>query len=446
MGKCAFLLLRLTTFMLALGGLVLSGYLLYLHTVDMRGGTLPHLCGGAFDCSTVLQSSYAMIGTQIPVASIGVLYFTLLAVWIFFVGRLPGYLHHACLWPALMTTVGATESVYLIHAMGWRLHAWCSFCVATHAINILLFGCLWAQWIGGCRARNEQEVLARGVRQLWKVPVLTVLTGCFLAIAILALGGAAVFANKHAMTAKELEKIQQDPDYERWQFLRTPSKADVLAVGRDDPSRGSADAPHTLVMFGDFQCQYCAMTDKALRDVQRSLGGSLRLVFKHYPYNQACNPGTPGSNRHVFACRAAEAAEAALKLGGNDAFWRMHDVLYENQDRLAEKPYDELAAQIGLDPVAFEKAMQDPSIRQRIERDAAIGKTLGIPGTPALFLDGRQVALDVVSKDVSGNEVDPEKTATYWKNLLAAADAAAATQPASVSSACATQPVASTAP
>lgn len=429
MGRCCFRVLRILTFTLAFSGLVLSGYLLYLHTVDMGGGAMPRLCGGAFDCSTVLQSSYATIGGQIPVASLGVLYFALLAVWILFVGRLPGRLHHACVWPALLATVGTIESVHLIYIMGWRLHAWCSFCLATHAVNILLCAGLWGQWLGGCRARDDEEVLAESQKQLWKIPALTFLTGCSLAISLLAIGGAALYANQYARTSAELEKIQLDPAYGRWVFLRTPVEAAALDVAEGDPVRGPADAPHTLVMFGDFQCRHCALTDEALRQVLEKLP-SLRLVFRHYPFSHVCNAAVGKSNMHAFACQAAEAAEAALRVGGNDAFWRMHDLLYENRHRLAEKPYAELARQIGLDPVAFTDAMQDPIVRQRIERDTNLGKTLNVEGTPVLFLDGRRVTLDVVFKGSSGSEIDPDRTLEHWRNLVASAEAAAATQPA----------------
>jgi protein-disulfide isomerase/uncharacterized membrane protein len=433
-------MLRMLTFTLAFGGLVLSGYLLYLHTVDMGGGVMPRLCGGAFDCSTVLQSSYATIGGQIPIASLGVLYFALVAVWILFVGRLPGRLHHACVWPALLATVGMVESIHLIYIMGWKLHAWCSFCLATHAVNILLCAGLWGQWLGGCRARDDEEILAESQRQIWKIPALTFLTGCSLAVSLLAVGGAALFANKYARTAAELETIQLDPAYGRWVFLRTPVEAAVQAVAEDDPVRGPADAAHTVVMFGDFQCRFCAIADEALRQVQEKL--PLRLVFRHYPYSHLCNAAVGKTNMHAFACQAAEAAEAALRVGGNDAFWRMHDVLYENRNRLAERPYAELARQIGLDPTAFAEAMRDPTLRRRIDRDTNLGKTLKIEGTPVLFLNGRRVTLDVVFKDTSGSEIDQDRTVELWRNLIASADAAAATQPA-ITHSPASQPLAS---
>lgn len=439
MGKCAFRLLRLVLFVLALSGLVLSGYLMYLHGIDAHGGAMPRLCGGAFDCSTVLQSSYAMIGGQIPVAALGFAYFVVVATWILFVGRLPGKLHHACIGPTLLATAGAIESVFLIYVMGWKLHAWCSFCLATHVVNLLLFAGLWAQWLAGCRQQQQPEAQAVAAPvQLWKIPALTLLTGGSLALALLAIMGGAIFAIKYFQTAEQLAKVQQDADYQRWQYLRTG--VEPLAVTADDAVRGPADAPHTIVMFGDFQCQWCAQTDKALREVQTRLGDSFRLVFRHYPQSHACNPAVTG-NQHAFACLASQAAEAARLLGGDDAFWKMHDMLYDRQDRLAEKPYAELARAVGLDPAAFEKAMNDPAARQRIERDAAIGKQLALEGTPTLFLDGRRVTLDIIT-DVMGSETDLDKTVAHWRNLLAAASHAAATQPALPADAPATQPIA----
>lgn len=434
-GERAFRLLRPTLYVLSLAGLGLSGYLMYLHALNMQGGAMPHVCGGRFDCTTVLQSSYAMIGGQVPVAALGVAYFMILSVWLMFVGRLPGKTHRAYVAPAGLAALGALHSAYLIHAMGWKLHAWCSFCLATHTVNFLLLIGLWAQWLKGRAASQRPEAPADAERQMWKVPTMALLTGGSAALSLLLILVAGAFYVGYQSKAKELATMQQDVEYQRWQFLRTPPEQ--LATTPDDPVRGPAGAAHTVVMFGDFQCPGCAQTDKALREVQNAVGGRFRLVYKHYPQGKECNAAMAGSNKHAFACMAAEAAEAARILGGEDAFWKMHDALYDNQGRLAEKPYDQLAREIGLDPVAFERVMSDTATRQRIERDVSLAKGLKVVGTPTLFLDGRRVSLDIVT-DIAGNETDLPKTTEHWQHLLAAADVAAATQPALT--AAATQP------
>jgi len=201
-----------------------------------------------------------------------------------------------------------------------------------------------------------------------------------------------------------------------------------IPVNADDPVRGPADARHTVVIFSDFQCPYCATVAPLLYDVQEALSPNqdlakapFRIVFKHYPLNPDCNAGRKpllaikGSTNHPYACEAAAATEAARRLGGNDAFWKMHDKLYENQAKLGKVPYKDLAAEIGLDPVRFEEVRQDPQTRERISRDADEGTRLGVRTTPSIFLDGRRIDRPVKS-------IDPQqvraKTIEHWNSLL----------------------------
>jgi protein-disulfide isomerase len=377
----------------------------------------------------VLQSRWGLLSlgpVQIPVAVLGASYFMVLAVWLAVVGRLPGRLHHACLGPALLATAGAAESAYLIYVMGSKLHAWCGFCLGAHAVNFLLMTGLWAQWLAGCRPREEYETAP--VRQLWKVPALAMVTAVMLGVTLAAIFGLAGMLVLYHSMAWEVAKMQQDEQYQRWKFAQVaPQRVPVRA---DDPVRGPADASHTVVMFGDFQCATCATTDKTLKQVQTALGGQFRLVFKHYPLNRSCNAWMNKDKAgHAFGCLAAEAAEAARRLGGNAAFWKMHDALYDKQRELDERPYAKLAASMGLDPAAFEKMLADPATRERVEQDASLGHELGVTATPVVFLDGRQVTLNVVLNPMT-QETDLDATVRHWRGLLASADEAAATRPA----------------
>jgi protein-disulfide isomerase/uncharacterized membrane protein len=434
MGKCAFRVLRVTLFILALTGLAISCYLVWLHYGKAQGGLAARLCSGAFDCGTVLQSRWGLVSLgmlQIPVAVLGAAYFMVLAVWLATVGRLPGRLHHACLLPALLATAGAAESAYLIHVMGNKLHAWCGFCLATHAVNFLLLAGLWVQWLAGCRHRPEPELPSTG--QLWKIPALAMVTAVMLGVTLAAVFGLAGMLVLYHSMAWEVAKMQQDEQYQRWKFAQVAPQP--VTVRPDDPVLGPADASHTVVMFGDFQCTMCATTGKTLKQVQTALGGQFKIVFKHYPLNPSCNPWMDKDKAgHAFGCLAAEAAEAARRLGGGEAFWKMHDALFEKQRELDERPYAKLAAAIGLDPAEFQKMLTDPATRQRVEQDAALGHDLGVTATPAVFLDGRLVALNVVLNPKT-QETDLDATVRHWRSLLASAEEAAATQPTTASTA-----------
>jgi Na+:H+ antiporter, NhaA family len=90
-----------------------------------------------------------------------------------------------------------------------------------------------------------------------------------------------------------------------------------------DHVRGGADAPVTLVEYGDFQCPYCGDAYPIVNDLLERFGDQLSFVFRHMPL----------PDLHPRAPFAAEAAEAAAAQG---RFWEMHDRLFEHQHQLAD--------------------------------------------------------------------------------------------------------------
>ena len=108
------------------------------------------------------------------------------------------------------------------------------------------------------------------------------------------------------------------------QLARTAD--DIIDLAEDvDPARdhirGAADAPVTLIEYGDFQCPYCGQAEAVIRELLASFGDDLRYVWRHLPLNDV----------HPNAQMAAEAAEAAAAQG---KFWPMHDLLLAHQDAL----------------------------------------------------------------------------------------------------------------
>src|SRR5688572_18974756 len=105
-------------------------------------------------------------------------------------------------------------------------------------------------------------------------------------------------------------------------YVRRVSDARAIPqLGADDHVAGPAGAPLELVMYGDFQCPYCAAAQSIVRRVRERLDGRLRFAFRHLPLSAV----------HPDAQRAAEASEAAA---AQDAFWPMHDRLYAARGRL----------------------------------------------------------------------------------------------------------------
>ena len=158
--------------------------------------------------------------------------------------------------------------------------------------------------------------------------------------------------------------------------MRVPASLDP-PLGPDDHVSGRADAPYELVMYGDFECPYCAAAQSILARVRSRLGDELRFAFRHLPLESV----------HPHARHAAEAAEAAAAQG---AFWEMHDALYAGRGRLEDSDLVAHARSIGLDAERVGRELADGTHARRVERDLATAQALGLSSTPAFFVNGAQ--------------------------------------------------------
>ncbi len=157
-----------------------------------------------------------------------------------------------------------------------------------------------------------------------------------------------------------------------------PSQAAAaIDVRPDDPARGNARAPVTIVLFSDFQCPFCARVTPTLDEVQRAYGEKVRIVWKHQPLPF-----------HPNALPAAEAAEAAREQG---KFWQMHDRLFAGQRELSPDAYVRFAKEIGLDVRRFQESVRSGRARTRIQEDQRLATRIGAEATPTLFVNGERV-------------------------------------------------------
>ena len=156
-----------------------------------------------------------------------------------------------------------------------------------------------------------------------------------------------------------------------------PSTVWRVSVRPDDPRQGADTAPVTMVIFADFECQFCKQLQGTLKNVRAKFGNDkLRVVFKHNPLPF-----------HKQAMEAAEAAEAARAQG---KFWPLHDLLFDNQDKL-KGGIRGLAEKAGLDMGQFDNAMTAHGARGRIQADMEQAAALGARGTPNIFINGRKL-------------------------------------------------------
>jgi NhaA family Na+:H+ antiporter len=170
-----------------------------------------------------------------------------------------------------------------------------------------------------------------------------------------------------------------------------PSTA--LAGAKPPHVKGSDNAPVTLEEFGDFECPPCGAFYPELKKLEADYGGDkLRVIFRQYPLPQV----------HKHALVAATAAEAA---GFQGRFWEMYDKLYSDQATWSKAPdpspfFLDYARGIGLDINRFVQDVNSTEAQTRVTLDYQRGKSLGVKGTPTIFINGRVLPPETTDKQL----------------------------------------------
>ncbi|HEX7127492.1 MAG TPA: thioredoxin domain-containing protein [Thermodesulfobacteriota bacterium] len=168
--------------------------------------------------------------------------------------------------------------------------------------------------------------------------------------------------------------LAQDP------FAATAAAIDL----RDRPGRGEPQATVTIVEYSDFQCPYCRRMSPVVDAITSGpLARDVRWVFKHFPLRGI----------HPWAEPAAVAAECARQVGGDAAFWKLHDLYFDQQDAFTPENHRgrvvRWARTEGLPVARFEACLDSPAPKARVQADFAEGQAIGVDSTPTLVINGR---------------------------------------------------------
>lgn len=180
---------------------------------------------------------------------------------------------------------------------------------------------------------------------------------------------------------EELESSLMKRLFAKYQVKLLLNEPEVISQNisvDDDPSRGPATAPVTVIMFSDFQCPACARTHPILKKVLAEYGEKVRFVVRDYPLQKL----------HKNAFAAAMAADAADLQG---KFFEYTEILYRNQDALDSESLKKYAAQAGLNVKQFEIDLSLERSAAEIRKDIEDGDSYGVSGTPTIFVNGAKV-------------------------------------------------------
>jgi len=170
-----------------------------------------------------------------------------------------------------------------------------------------------------------------------------------------------------------------------------PAAKLTLPIAGRDHIQGPIDAPVALVEYGDYECPFCGEVYPVVKAIQQRLGDSLCFAYRNFPL----------ANMHPHSFRAAEAAEAA---GAQGKFWEMHDLLYEHQndwkDQFDVRPiFENYAKQAGVDVERYKRDLEGDLVAQRIFQDGRRAHSLGVGGTPTVFINDREVPFENLAAD-----------------------------------------------
>lgn len=141
------------------------------------------------------------------------------------------------------------------------------------------------------------------------------------------------------------------------------------------PSGGNADAPVQVIVYADFECPYCRVASTALRKISLELPDKVAFYFKNFPLKS-----------HEQSVPAAVAFLAGARQG---KFWELHDLLFEHQEDLSDKAFDECAKKLGLDMKRFAADRKDPAIIDRLRDEKTEGMKCGIKKSPGILVNGK---------------------------------------------------------
>ena len=156
---------------------------------------------------------------------------------------------------------------------------------------------------------------------------------------------------------------------------------EIRPITEDDYIRGNPNAPIMIVEYSDYDCPFCKTFHTTMKQIMDEYGvtGEVGWVYRQYPIQQL----------HPNAPRISEAALCVGELGGNEAFWKFSDLVFENRGERAPTNVTRLpeyAVSAGVSEAEYQDCLESGRQRERVEMSIEDGFTAGIDGTPNSFI------------------------------------------------------------
>lgn len=317
----------------------------------------------------------------------------------------------------LLALVCLVFSFLLVYVMHFVIKSWCTLCLTSDLVNIGLFvmALLALKQDGRPLWASVRETVLSDLRWIFGRPLvlgLHLLLGFGLLGA--AWGGVQLWVSPLLgdAVARDLSmeaSVRPEPGSPDWALEAVPNKEcgpDCTCHADEDGQGGKEVAsvmmgvdagglhwigsqkPSVIIEeFTDYECPHCRKAHMRLRRLLSMHPADLKVVHRHFPLDQACNPmlTTPF---HKDACRLSKAAHCA---GLQGRFWEMNDLLFQKAPELkaGSIDVDGIAKLLELDLDKFQCCLDATETAAALEADIRRGIELKISGTPAFVIGGK---------------------------------------------------------
>jgi protein-disulfide isomerase len=196
------------------------------------------------------------------------------------------------------------------------------------------------------------------------IPIAIVIAGAMITAGIIFTGGQAPAAGLNANAEADFGNSL------------SASAANIRLPEKGEHVRGNPNAPITIIEFSDFQCPFCERIHPTLDRILNEYDGQVKWIYRHFPL----------ASIHPEATKSAVASECIAELAGNDAFWEFVGDMFENQSRLGDHLYAELATSFGVKEKDFTACMSSKESADKVMEDLIDATKSGGQGTPYVIV------------------------------------------------------------
>jgi protein-disulfide isomerase len=161
---------------------------------------------------------------------------------------------------------------------------------------------------------------------------------------------------------------------------------EILQANATGPSKGGASKAIEFVEFSDFECPHCKDAQPIIAKLLADYP-SAHFVYQDFPLTQI----------HSESLKASTHGYCVAKAGGNEAFFKFSDALFDTQAGLTPAPTDatlkDAETKAGQDPAKIAACSGTPAAKEAIDASRALGERVGVNQTPTLFVNGRALPL-----------------------------------------------------